>query len=146
MGSQHPYQEFLPNLVIPPGLVPREMLQEDIPILVHRLKNTIRNHYGINWPPEDMQSAMTGLYQSGLVVRYTVWTDQPSPDPLPQQHQACAAQLTFGQQPGTSAGKNKPRGRPAALFSKGKVPPHPPGVMHCPHFALTKHILLTREN
>ena len=154
MGSRNPYScNALPNLVVPPGLEPREMLQEDIPVLVHLLKNRIRNHYGRNWPPEDMQRAMTGLFQSGSVVQYTVWVDQPSSDPLPRQSQAYAAQPASRQQPGTAAGSCTPKRRPAsaALFSAGKVPPHPPGVKHCPQLrpdeiVLTRHILLTQEN
>ena len=155
MGSRsNPYSNnALPNLVVPPDLKPREMNQEDIPILVHLLKNGIRSHYGRNWPLEDMTPAMAGLFQTGSVVQYTVWVDQPPTDSLPRQSQTCAAQPASRQQPGAAAGSGTPKGRPtpATLFSRGKVPPHPPGVKHCPHLrtdeiVLTKHILLTQEN
>ena len=155
MGSRNnPYtNHVLPNLVAPSNLKPREISPERIPVLVNLLKKDIRSHYGERWNINDMTPVMEALFQTGRVVQYTIWENQQPPISPPRQGQPCAAQPAVQHQPGTATGDLTPRRRPGAavLYSAGKVPPHPPGIKHCPlltpeEITLTRHILLTQEN
>ena len=63
-----------PEIVIPPNLIPREVRPDRIPKMVKLLEKSFQNHYGEHWNTVKDNSLMKTLFQTGRVVRYTIWT------------------------------------------------------------------------
>ena len=78
-----------PEIVIPPNLIPREVRPDRIPRMVKLLEKSFQNHYGEHWNTVKDNSLMKTLFQTGRVVRYTIWTKDsqtsaPSTEPQGQ--------------------------------------------------------------
>ena len=78
-----------PEIVIPPNLIPQEVRPDRIPKMVKLLEKCFQNHYGEHWNTVRNNSLMKTLFQTGRVVRYTIWTksDQTSASATETQSQ-----------------------------------------------------------
>ena len=106
-----------PEIVIPPNLIPQEVRPDRIPKMVKLLEKSFQNHYGEHWKTVKDNSLMKTLFQTGRVVRYTIWT---------KCDQTCTSRQKAQRQSGTTANGTPPERSTGAtiIHAIRSVPQH----------------------